>query len=104
MAKSLAYDPSSVLEKSNLTTRVTKLVGVLRRNQVSTKATLTAMFQSEDKEFLLDALQPWYKGGRSKIETLIKNLWQVKISVSKTPFFLNRIYDKLRLYTIQKRF
>ena len=74
MAKSLAYDPSSILEKSNLTTRVTKLVGVLRRNQVSTKATFTTMLQSEDKQFLLDALQPWYKGGRSKIETLIKNL------------------------------
>ena len=40
------------------------------------------MLKSEEREFLLSALQPWYKDGLNKVEKLIKNLWTAENSVS----------------------
>ena len=40
------------------------------------------MLKSEEKEFLLSALQSWYKDGLGKVEKLIKNLWTAENSVS----------------------
>ena len=63
MLKLMKYDPQSVLEKSNLTSRVTKLVSSLRKAQVSSKARLITVWLTSDRKYLLDVLSLWFKEG-----------------------------------------
>ena len=94
--KQMAYNADSVLDPSNLTSRVTKLVAVLRRAQVSNFQQLAATAASEAESgphghhysqkggrlrlpWLLECLQPWYsKQGQA---TLTSN-WPRILSAS----------------------
>ena len=62
----MKYDPHSVLEKSNLTSRVTKLVNTLRKYQISNKPELVEIWKNEDRNFLLDVLLLWFKEGQGQ--------------------------------------
>ena len=69
-AKQMAYSADSVLDPSNLTSRVTKLVAVLRKLQVSSLRQLKAaagdasgksqQWKSNRLQWLLECLLPWY--------------------------------------------
>ena len=73
MLKLMKYDPQSVLEKSNLTSRVTKLVSSLRKAKVSSKARLIEVWSTSDRKYLLDVLSLWFKEGDG--QTALRKKW-----------------------------
>jgi hypothetical protein len=63
----LAYSETQVLEGSNLTSKVTRLVGKLQSRGVDCKAKLQAAWKM-DRLFLQEELLAWYKpAGKSEL-------------------------------------
>lgn len=59
-AKLMAHGADSVLDPSNLTSRVTKLVSMLRKAQISSKQQLKEQIGVNKLQWLLDCITPWY--------------------------------------------
>ena len=88
--KQMAYSSATVLDPSNLTSRVTKLVSVLRRAQISSLKQLVEAAATESSEanqqtgrksqdlklvWLLECLLPWYtKQGQSTLTASWPNI------------------------------
>lgn len=72
LRKSMSHSPKAVLERGNMTSKVTKLLSLLSASTIDSKAKLEAKWES-NPYFLLDAYQLWFDTETSR--QAAKSVW-----------------------------
>jgi len=72
LTKAMSHAPKTVLERGNMTSKVTKLLTLLSSSDIDSKTKLEAKWET-NPFFLLDAYQLWFENEPSR--QAAKTLW-----------------------------